>query len=266
MPEAREEVKEDREVTFKAKITEDDVTMYTMIVQKLMPEPTDSGDVMGKFRVVKNANEINIVAEKPLTIDEYLKLAKDAKASFEAYIEDKVIIVNPATINKLLEYADKVYYYSKRIIRVEREKDGIRELVEIELPAASYSPHREGQVVEAIVRAYAKVEPISSSSREIPLLDMITLDSLCKIRAGDAEMSVEAIMQIVGVCLEKGKSLDIVVKADAEKAEKIMSIMEKIAEKRGLKVGVFDEWGSLEKKRRLNIYISDNTIRFLVPW
>jgi len=266
IPETREEVKEDKEVTFKAKISEDDVTMYTAIVKELRPEPTESGDVMGKFKVVKNASEINIVSEKPLTISEYLKLVRNANTAFEAYIEDEVIIINPITINMLIDVADKVYYYSKKIIRLEKERDRITELVEIELPSGSYSPNAEGRLEKAVVRAYARVEPISSSSRAIPLLDMFTLDSLCKIRAGDAEMSADVVAQLVGMCLEKGRSPDIVVKADAEKAKKIMSIMEKIAEKRGLKIGTFDDWGLLEKKRRLCIYISDSTIRFLVPW
>jgi MoxR-like ATPase len=266
LPEVREEINGDREATFKAKITEEDVTMYTAIVKKLMPEPSETGDVMGKFRVVKSDNEISIISEKPLTIDEYLKLAKDSEASFEAYIEDRVVIINPVTINMLIEVADNVYYYSNKLIRVEKWEDGITELVEVALPSSTYSPMAEGQVAEAVIRAYAKVEQITSGSRAIPLLAMFTLDSLCKIRAGDAEMSVEAIAQLVDMCIERGKNPDIAVRADTEKAKKIMSIMEKIAEKRGLKLGAFDEWGSLERKRRLNIYISDSTIRFLVPW
>jgi MoxR-like ATPase len=266
MPEVKEEVKEDKEVTFKANVSENDVTMYTAIVKELKPEPTETGDVMGKFKVVRNANEINIVSEKPLTIDEYLRLARGTRNAFEAYIEDKVVIVNPVTINMLIEVADRVYYYSNRVVRVEKWKDGITELVEIELPTSIYSPNAEGHIAEAAVRAYAKVEQITSGSRAIPLLDMFTLDSLCKIRAWDAEMSVEAIAQLVDMCIERGKNPDITVRADTEKAKKIMSIMEKIAEKRGLKLGAFDEWGSLVKKRRLNIYISDSTIRFLVPW
>jgi MoxR-like ATPase len=266
VPEAREEVKEDKEVTFKASISEDDVTMYTMIVKELRPEPSETGDIMGKFRVIKSGNEINIISEKPLTIAEYLKLAKDPKAAFEAYIEDEAIIINPITINMLIDIADRVYYYSNRVVRVEKWKDGITELVEIALPTSIYSPNAEGRIDEATVRAYAKVEQITSGSRAIPLLEMLTLDSLCKIRAWNAEMSVEAIAQLVDMCIERGKNPDITVRADTEKAKKIMSIMEKIAEKRGLKLGAFDEWGSLEKKRRLNIYISDSTIRFLVPW
>ena len=266
LPEVKEEVREDKEVTFKANVSENDVTMYTAIVKELKPEPTETGDVMGKFKVVRNANEINIVSEKPLTIDEYLRLARGTRNAFEAYIEDKVVIVNPVTINMLIEVADRVYYYSNRVVRVEKWKDGITELVEIELPTSIYSPNAEGHIAEAAVRAYAKVEQITSGSRAIPLLDMFTLDSLCKIRAGDAEMSVEAIAQLVDMCIERGKNPDITVRADTEKAKKIMSIMEKIAEKRGLKLGAFDEWGSLVKKRRLNIYISDSTIRFLVPW
>jgi MoxR-like ATPase len=221
MPEAREEVKEDREVAFKANISENDVTMYTMIVKKLKPEPTETGDIMGKFRVVKSVNEYNIISEKPLTLREYIELAKDTSASFEAYIEDKVIIVNPTIINKLLEEADKVYYYSKRVIRAEKEMSGIRELVEIEMLSGDYHPSAESQIIEAIVRSYAKVEP-HSYSRSIPLLNIFTFDYICRLRAEDTKMRAEEVAKLVSICMESNKNLSIVVKADVENVVKAL--------------------------------------------
>jgi MoxR-like ATPase len=228
IPEIKEEVKEDREVTFKATISENDVTMYTMIVKELRPEPTETGDVMGKFKVVKNASEINIVSEKPLTISEYLKLAQKPNTAFEAYIEDEAIIINPITINMLIDIADRIYYYSKRIIRLEKKLDGITELVEIELPSGSYSA--EGRLEKAVVRVYARAEPISgTSSREPPLTYAFVLNKLCRISARESEMTAEAVAELITMCKENGKVPDVVVKADIKKVAEILK-------KRGFKV------------------------------
>ena len=204
------EVNEDREVTFKATISENDVTMYTAIVKELKPEPSDTGDIMGKFRVIKNGNEINIISEKPLTIAEYLKLVARRETEFEAYIEDRTLIINPLTIEKLIDSVDEIYYYSNKLIRIKKAYSDVEELVEVELLNDRYHPAAEPKVVDAIVRAYAKVRRSSSpySSRGPAILDALAPGAICTGRLDRSAVSV--VPQLVGKCVSIGK-LDITV-------------------------------------------------------
>jgi len=232
LPEAREEVKEDTEATFKATISEGDITAYTAIVKELRPEPSDSGDIMGKFRVVKSDEGVNIISREPLSLEEYFKLLK-TDAVFEAYVEDRVFLVIPFTINEILEATDKVYYYSKRLIRVEKTYNGVTELVEIELLDSPYSPSAKPTVANAVVRAYVKAGK-GAFSRDPLILGELVAKKVCSITLDDVDANLVTIAER---CMDAGY-LDIYVKSvsDVDAAKSIVEKISEVAKRRGYKV------------------------------
>jgi len=160
----KEEVSGTVEVAFKAPISENDFTMYTNIIREFWPEPSSTPEIFGKFRVVKDANEYKIVSEKPLTLLEYFQLLNNNDVDFEGYIEDKLVLVNPATINKILNEAHRIKYYSNKKLQVTFNYSNsgygsscsVTELIEIELED-TYSPNKKNTLVNATIRAYVKV-------------------------------------------------------------------------------------------------------------
>jgi len=162
----KEETSGTIEVTFKAPISENDFTMYTNIIRNFWPEPTDTPDVFGKFKIVRDTNEYKIVSEKPLTLLEYFQLLNNSDVDFEGYIEDKLVLVNPTTINKILNEAHRIKYYSNKKLQVTFNYSNstygsscsVTELVEIELEDTySYSPNKKNTLATAVIRAYVKV-------------------------------------------------------------------------------------------------------------
>ncbi len=246
LPDAREEVKEDTEATFKATISESDASAYTVIVKKLRPEPSDSGDVMGKFRVVKNSNEVNIISKEPLTLAEYVKLLENApQASFEAYIEDRVFLLNPSTVNWIIDNADNVYYYSKKKIRTEHKKQNV-ELVEIELESP-FSPTAASRVVNAILRAYAKVQ----GGGESPLLAYLLPARMCKSATVSARDDYAGLIE---KCLDV-KVLDIEIR-DVNDSRNIVETISRIVKQRGYELESNVSW----EDRKLRVYLKDNRV------
>ena len=175
----KEEVNGTVEVTFKAPISENDFTMYTNIIRNFWPEPSDVPYIFGKFKVVKDGNEYKIVSERPLTLLEYFQLLNN-DADFEGYIEDKLILVNPTTINKILNEAHSIKYYSNKRLQVTFNYSNsgygsscsVTELIEIELDD-TYSPNKENTLVNATIRAYVKVWRKGYTSYESLLRRMI---------------------------------------------------------------------------------------------
>jgi len=160
----KEEVNGTVEVAFKAPISENDFTMYTKIITNLWPEPSDVPSIFGKFKVIKDTDEYKIVSEKPLTLLEYFQLLNNSDIDFEGYIEDKLVLVNPATINKILNEAHRIKYYSNKKLQVTFNYSNsgygsscsITELIEIELED-TYSPNKKNTLANATIRAYVKV-------------------------------------------------------------------------------------------------------------
>jgi len=160
----KEETSGTIEVTFKAPISENDFTMYTNIIKEFWPEPSDVPSIFGKFKVVKDANDYKIVSEKPLMLLEYFQLLNNSDIDFEGYIEDKLVLVNPATINKILNEAHRIKYYSNKKLQVTFNYSNsgygsscsITELIEIELED-TYSPNKKNTLANATIRAYVKV-------------------------------------------------------------------------------------------------------------
>jgi len=239
LPEIREEVKEDTEATFKATISENDVSAYTEIVKKLRPEPSDSGDVMGKFRVIKNGGEVNIISKEPLTLAEYVKLL-ESNTTFEAYVEDRVFLLNPSTINNIIDSAENIYYYSRNKIRTEHKKQNVFELVEVELESP-YAPTATPGVADAILRAYVKVE----GGRESPLLAYLLPSRICK----SAISARDDYAGLIEKCLDLGV-LDIEIYDVHDK--NILEDIGRVVERKGYKLEAEASVGA-----RLRVYLRD---------
>jgi MoxR-like ATPase len=157
----KEEIHDTTEVTFKAPISENDFTMYTNIISTFWPEPTERPDVFGKFKIVRDNNEYKIISEESLTLLEYISLLHN-NTEFEGYIEDKLIFVNPATINKILSEAHVIRYYSNKKVQVQYSYHNsagcdLTELIEIE-PLGRYSPNKQNTLDETIIRMYVNVK------------------------------------------------------------------------------------------------------------
>lgn len=111
------EVKEKEEVTLK--VEDEDFETYTNIIKIMRPEPTDNPTMFGKFEVVLDENKKFIVSKEPLTAREAYKLSKKTKGEY--YFEDEFIItINQYKnlINRLIDHANKVTYYTRNRIQV----------------------------------------------------------------------------------------------------------------------------------------------------
>ena len=160
----KEEVDDVVESTFKASIN-DDFVAYTNIIKVLKPEPTDTPDIFGKFKVIKDTDGYKIMGEKPLSLLEYLQLLNSSdEVEFEGYIEDKLVLVNPMAINEIIENANAVRYYSSRKIQVTFNGNGVTELIEIELENGRYNPKKSNELEEVVIRMYANVKKHGSFS------------------------------------------------------------------------------------------------------
>jgi MoxR-like ATPase len=251
LPETREEVKEDIEATFKAFLNESDASAYTAIVKKLRPEPSDSGDVIGKFRVIKSGSELNIVSKEPLTLAEYVKLLDLSNASFEAYIEDRVFLLNPSTVNWIIDNADNVYYYSKKKIRTEHKNQYITELVEVELESP-YTPTAT-RVVDAVLRAYVKV---GQGKGESPLLARLLPDNICKSSVSARDDYAGLIEKCVNINV-----LDVEIR-DVDDSRNILETINRIVKQRGYVL----EANVSREDRKLRVYLKDKDKVVVFGW
>jgi hypothetical protein len=192
----KEEINSTIESTFKATLSKDDFTAYTNIIKVLKPEPTDTPEIFGKFKVVKDADDYKIVSEKPLTLLEYLNLLNSSdEVEFEGYVEDKIAVVNPMTINEIIENANAVRYYSNRKIQVvfNDKYKSITELIELEVD--NYSPNKPNSLSEATIRMYANVKKHGSSSLMMNLISR--LYDVNVVAPEDPNILVKFIKQII---------------------------------------------------------------------
>jgi len=191
----KEEVNDTIESTFKASIN-DDFVAYTNIIKVLKPEPTDTPDIFGKFKVIKDTDGYKIMGEKPLSLLEYLQLLnKSDEIEFEGYIEDKLVLVNPMTINEIIENADAVRYYSNRKIQVvfNDKYRSITELIELEVD--NYSPSKPNSLSEATIRMYVNVKKHGSFSSL--MMNLISRLYDVNVNASDPNILVKFIRQII---------------------------------------------------------------------
>jgi signal recognition particle GTPase len=261
----KEETSDTIEVTFKAPISENDFTMYTNIIKNFWPEPSDTPEVFGKFKVIKDGNEYKIVSEKPLTLLEYFQLLNN-DADFEGYIEDKLVLVNPATINKILDEAHRIRYYSNKKLQVTFNYSNsgygsscsVTELIEIELED-TYSPNKENTLVNATIRAYVKVWRKGYTSYESLLRRMIEKLYNADISVNNLDTLVEFIKQEIRFRKHNlSPSIEVTLRSgNFEKIEKIMDVLGKefkldvkdidaIKSKGAMKIYYNEYYGTLE--------------------
>ena len=161
--EISEEIKE-HELYFKAQHNPEKPTVYTNIVKKLMPVPSDTGDALGDFVIKSYSGMPVITSKRPLKIKEILALQKwRDETEIEAYVEDTVKLTNE-DIKMLISDSDFVHYYSNKIIRLQKTKkinDGsteyyCKELVELETDENWYTAENN-KPLTVKVRAYVKI-------------------------------------------------------------------------------------------------------------
>jgi len=120
------------EVTLKLKNNNFDG--YTKIIQAIKPEPTDNPSKFGIFELIKDEEDY-IISQKPLNLNYIIKLINTSKNSvieLEAYAEDLFIMTNKL-INKLIDNATKIKYYTKNKIYLQIEKNDIVEKLIIDV-------------------------------------------------------------------------------------------------------------------------------------
>jgi MoxR-like ATPase len=111
---------ENKEVTLKIK--DNNFDGYTKVIQALKPEPTDDPAKFGIFEMVKD-EENYIISQKPLSLNHIIKLYNNIGKNYielEAYAEDD-FIVTASFINKLIDNATKIKYYTKNKIYLQKE-------------------------------------------------------------------------------------------------------------------------------------------------
>ena len=198
--EVKEEVNGTVEVTFKAPISENNFTMYTNIIRNFWPEPSSTPEIFGKFKVIKDAGDYKIVSETPLTLLEYFQLLDDS-SEFEGYIEDKLILVNPATINKILNETHAIRYYSNKKVQAQYSYHNdagcdLTELIEIE-PLSRYSPNKQDTLDDAIIRMYVNVKKKAYTGCESLIRRIIEKLHDVDISNPDPNMLLRFIKQVI---------------------------------------------------------------------
>jgi len=137
-PEPIPENIEKYEVTLKLKNNNFDG--YTKIIKAIKPQPSDDPTKFGIFELVKDEEDY-IISQKPLSLNHIIKLINTSKNSnsnsnsmveLEAYAED-IFIMTTKFINKLIDEATKIKYYTKNKIYLQVEKNNIIEKIIIDV-------------------------------------------------------------------------------------------------------------------------------------
>jgi len=203
--------------TFKAPLTDD---VYTAIA-KMAAEPGETGGVLGKFKVADVDGERAVVAEEPLTVDEFLELYKQTRAPLEGYIEDQVYMLVPDDLNKLMENAKTVKYYSKNAIMIKDGSDYVEEDVLVELPEP-FTRSGPRKYLPVKVKAYVKANGLDENSyyrSSLPTLEKIRELGSCKKEFDGGADYVPLVADMVKTCLARGVR-DISIEVDKVKAGK----------------------------------------------
>jgi len=171
----KEEISDTIETTFKAALSENNITNYSEIVKTLMPIPSGSPDVFGKFKIIKDVNEYAITSTQPLSITEYIKLLRNTSTEFEGYIEDELLVFNPDALNYLIKYANEVRYYTDHTIQVVY-KGYVTEAIEVRLLDGKYNPQKINTISKIKVRAYVNAKKRDNYKS---LLYNFIMDNVC---------------------------------------------------------------------------------------
>jgi len=171
----KEEISDTIETTFKAALSENDITNYSEIIKTLIPTPSDTPDVFGKFKIIKDTSEYAITSTQPLSITEYINLLRNTSTEFEGYIEDELLIFNPDAINYLIKYANEVRYYTDHTIQVVY-KGYVTEAIEVRLLDGKYNPQKINTISKIKVRAYVNAKKRDNYKS---LLYNFIMDNVC---------------------------------------------------------------------------------------
>ena len=211
--------------TFKAPFSDD---VYTAIAK--ISAPGRSPDEVGKFRVMQIDGERVVVSKEPLTIDEYLHLYDNARSGFEAYVEDKLLMVIPDDVEELINAANSVGAYSERYVAVVADTGDAKEEVHIELPEPLTD---QTKIVEATIKAYAKAEDLEDDNVYRPVSPLLArlremhrhfCSKRLKLRKGTADV----VSNIISRCAAEDTSVSIKIEGmitnrDVEEIEKALA-------------------------------------------
>ena len=182
----------------------------------------------GRFKVVSVDGIRVIVAEEPLSIEEYLRLYENVYDGFEAYVEDKVPLAS-YDIEELAKNADSVKTYDRYVVITGKagtdNATAVEEEVHIELPEAEFG--------DAVVKAYAKVAP-NGKRPPSPIIWELQLlrRRLCFKRLRHTANVAHTVADIVSRCLAFPIGLIIEAEIDDSDVGKI----EKALAERGVEV------------------------------
>ncbi len=206
--------------TFKAPFTDD---MRSVI-----------SELSNKFKVISVDGDRVIVAEEPLSIEEYLRLYYDPRThdGFEAYVEDKVPLAS-YDVEELAKNADSVKTYERYIVIIGRTNADnaavAEEEVHIELPEAEFG--------DAVVKAYTKVAPLNGKRPPSPILWELQLmrRRLCFKRLRRTENFANTVADIVSRCLA-ASPIGLIISGEAEMDDSDVEKIEKALAERGIEV------------------------------
>lgn len=199
--------------TFKASASDD---IYTAIA-KMYP-PGDTPEDLGKFKIVEVEGERVIVSKEPLNLDEFFELYNNTSTGFEAYIEDKVWLVLPDDLSRLMNMAKTIKSFSKRAVHIADETDDVEEEVLIELPEP-FSPSGPAKLVEATVKARVSAYAADPDygRREPRILDTLYRDIIyyfCNKRLTYRNGVGKVAADIAGICIESGTQPSLIVEGN----------------------------------------------------
>ena len=203
--------------TFKAPLTDD---VYTAIA-KIVAEPGETGGVIGKFKVADVGGERAVVAEEPLTIDEFLELYRQTRVPVEGYIEDQVYMVVPDDLRKLMENAKSVKYFSKNAIMIKDWNDDAEEDVLIELPEP-FTRSGPRKYLPVKVKAYVKAKGLDENSymrSSLSTLEQLVALSSCRKEFDGGADYIPLVADIAKTCMARGIS-DIFIRVYKAKVNK----------------------------------------------
>ena len=170
---------------------------------------------ISKFKTLEINGDRVVVAEAPLTVEEYLHLYGNVHSYFEAYIEDRVLMALP-DLEELAKAAVLVNNFGNGYIALIGRNRVAEEEVHIWLPASPLG--------EAVVKAYAKVEKLDASQTPSPILSKIhSMQGHCQRRLTYAPDVVSAVADAVSKCSTKPVEIAISGEVRVEEIEKALA-------------------------------------------
>jgi hypothetical protein len=102
------------------KAVDDERQAYTSVIKGLLPEPTDDPTRFGKFELkLETDGKPFVTSSKPLTFDELQKISVKG----EGYAEYPVVFDSKWFVERLLEKASVVKYYTTKAVAVQINRD-----------------------------------------------------------------------------------------------------------------------------------------------